>query len=68
MEADLKNGINQAIKAFGSGTRLAEFIGRTPQAIYQWTCIPVVHVDKISRETKIPKWILRPDLYQVGDK
>ena len=64
---DTKNGVKLAINAFGSAVRLAEFIGVTPQAVYQWTVIPDAHVKAISKETKIPKWILRPDRYDKED-
>ena len=43
---------------------MAEAFGVSRQAISKWDRVPIRHVPRITKETKIPRQILRPDLYE----
>lgn len=55
--------ITRAAEALGGVPKLAEELGISRQAIYQWRAIPLEHVAKIERLTKIPLRELRPDVF-----
>ena len=56
-------GLQKAIEKTGSGARLADQLGVTRQALYQWHRIPAERVLEIERITGVPRHELRPDLY-----
>lgn len=56
--------LQEAIRRAGGVTALAESIGLTRSALYQWKRrIPAERVMDIERETGIDRTRLRPDLY-----
>lgn len=56
-------GIKKASEAAGSVIRLAELLGVTRNAIYQWERIPAERVVEVEKLTGVPREQLRPDLY-----
>jgi DNA-binding transcriptional regulator YdaS (Cro superfamily) len=63
-----KTPYRKAIEAAGSISALARALGITRQAVMQWEKpdrqIPAEHVPQIERHTGIPRWQLRPDLWE----
>lgn len=53
----------RAIAKAGGPAKVAVLLGITSQAVSQWQRVPVVHAGKLSRETGIPLWELRPDIF-----
>lgn len=58
--------LQRAIKVFGTSDALAAKLEITPQAISQWTQIPLGRVFDVERVTGIPRHELRPDFF--GEK
>lgn len=56
-----------AAERIGGVPRLAQRIGVTRQAIYQWREVPVERVADIAAATGIARSDLRPDLYALSD-
>jgi len=59
--------IRKAADRIGGVPRLADRIGVTRQAIYQWREIPAERVREIATLTGVARADLRPDLYATGD-
>jgi DNA-binding transcriptional regulator YdaS (Cro superfamily) len=57
------DGLQQAIDAAGGAAALARQLGITVQAISQWRQVPAERVVAVSRATRVPVTLLRPDLY-----
>lgn len=55
--------IADVLVAAGSASALAAQIGITPQALSQWTRVPVARVLDVERITGISRHELRPDIY-----
>jgi DNA-binding transcriptional regulator YdaS (Cro superfamily) len=55
----------RAIKKAGTANDLARLLGITPQAISQWTEIPIKRAPDVSRVTGIPLHELRPDIFDA---
>jgi DNA-binding transcriptional regulator YdaS (Cro superfamily) len=60
---DLKAAVREAQRAAGNGSILADRLGLTRQAVYQWDKVPANHVLRVEEVTGIPRHKLRPDLY-----
>lgn len=60
---DLENGLRLAIDAVGNADKLAKSLGISPQAISQWTRIPMKRVFEIEQITGIRRHRLRPDYF-----
>jgi DNA-binding transcriptional regulator YdaS (Cro superfamily) len=60
---NLRDATKLAIQRAGGGSKLAEKLGLTRQAIYQWQRIPPERVQRVEEVTGIPRHQLRPDLY-----
>jgi DNA-binding transcriptional regulator YdaS (Cro superfamily) len=56
--------LNYIISHYGGVSAMAEAFGVSRQAISKWDRVPIRHVPRITKETKIPRQILRPDLYE----
>ena len=54
--------LQRAIAAVGSRYALARRLEIKPQAVYQWTEVPLGRVAQVSALTGIPVGELRPDL------
>ncbi|MEL0107886.1 MAG: Cro/CI family transcriptional regulator [Rhodospirillaceae bacterium] len=57
--------LKSAAQRLGSVNHLAESLGVTRQALYQWSRIPAERVLEIERLTGIARHDLRPDLYPL---
>lgn len=55
--------LKEAIASAGGGKALARALGVSPQAVYQWSRVPVDRVLEVERFTGIPRGRLRPDIY-----
>jgi DNA-binding transcriptional regulator YdaS (Cro superfamily) len=55
--------LKRAIKKAGNSQKLAEGLGIKPQAVSQWTQIPLGRVFDVERVTGIPHQELRPDFF-----
>lgn len=56
-------GLERAIRAAGGIIALAEKIACTKQNVSQWKRVPSERALQVSRVTKVPLHVLRPDLY-----
>ena len=63
MAKQKSEGLELAIAAVGSSDKLASGLEITPQAISQWTRIPLARVFDVERITGIPHEKLRPDFF-----
>jgi DNA-binding transcriptional regulator YdaS (Cro superfamily) len=52
-----------AIKEAGGVMATAKLLGVKHPSVSRWTRVPVHHVRALSKRTKIPGYILRPDVY-----
>jgi TorA maturation chaperone TorD len=67
-ELDMRDsGLEQAIKAAGGVASLARAIGIAQPSVSNWTRIPAERVLAVEALTRVPRFILRPDLYGTGD-
>ena len=60
---DENSPLARAIKKVGTANELARLLNITPQAISQWTEIPLKRAVDVSRVTGIPLSELRPDIF-----
>ncbi len=56
-------GLERAIKKAEGIIALARLINCTKQNVSQWKRVPAERVLQVSRVTKLPPHVLRPDLY-----
>lgn len=63
---DLKLGVVLAVKACSPQTfaELAQRLGVSSQAVQQWKRVPPERVPSVAAATGVPRWLLRPDLYE----
>jgi DNA-binding transcriptional regulator YdaS (Cro superfamily) len=61
--AKMDSGLKAAIEAAGSKYRLAQSLGIRPQALQTWRRVPPARVLEIEAIWKVPREVLRPDLY-----
>lgn len=59
--------LEKAIVRIGSVSALARAIGVSPQAVSQWTIVPVERLIAVEKATGIPRQELRPDLYEAAE-
>ena len=59
----LADGLQAAIVAAGTKSRLADGLGIKKQSIQNWSRIPAERALQIERLTGVSRTILRPDLY-----
>jgi len=59
--------LTQYLNQRGKLTELAQALGVTPSAIYQWRRVPAERVRDVSRVTGIPLWELRPDIFEAAE-
>jgi TorA maturation chaperone TorD len=60
------HGLEEAIRAAGGVSELARHLGISQPSVSNWTRIPAERVISIESLTKVPRSVLRPDLY--GDQ
>lgn len=60
------DALARAAEAVGGGSKLAEILGLTRQAIYQWRQVPAERLVEIEEATggRVTREELRPDLYR----
>ncbi len=61
------HGLQTALDAIGGPTALSRALGVVPSAITQWTRVPAERVPAVSAATGVPRWRLRPDLYEAPE-
>ena len=60
----MKNALDEALSAVGGRRQLAEAIGLSVQAVYNWKDrVPAERVPAVEQASGVPRWRLRPDLY-----
>jgi DNA-binding transcriptional regulator YdaS (Cro superfamily) len=52
------------IRRAGGPTQMGRIIGRHYTTVLRWQQVPAKHVPAIARATGIPRWEIRPDLYE----
>jgi len=62
-ESPVEVGLRRAIEAYKGVRQMADALGVTEQAVRGYRRIPESHVATVERDTGIPGWELRPDLY-----
>lgn len=55
--------IARVLREYGGPKALADILGVSRQAVWQWQQIPVKYIRQIEKDTGIPRQLLRPDLY-----
>lgn len=58
--------LERAKEEAGNASRLAEMLGLTVQAVYQWKKVPAERCLEVERLTGIPRYELRSDIYGEG--
>lgn len=53
----------EVFRRAGNKNKLAKALDVSRQYISAWNKIPLAQIDKVAEITKIPKKILRPDIY-----
>lgn len=53
----------EVFRRAGNKHQLSKALKVSRQYVSAWTKVPLVHVDRVSKLTKIPKKILRPDVF-----
>ncbi len=56
-------GLDQAIKAVGGVASLARAVGISQPSVSAWSRIPAERVLTVESKTRVPRFVLRPDLY-----
>ncbi len=60
--------LQRAIKAVGASAELARRLGVSRQAVDQWKKVPATRAVDVERETGIPRYELRPDVFPADGK
>jgi len=60
-------GLEEAIECAQSLTSLARRLNMSVQAISQWLRVPPERCAEVERVTGVPRWRLRPDIYEEPD-
>jgi DNA-binding transcriptional regulator YdaS (Cro superfamily) len=55
--------LDEVFAALGSKSKLARGLKMTPQSLQNWRRVPPLRVLDVERETGIPRYRIRPDLY-----
>lgn len=61
-------GLEQAIKAAGGVASLARAIGIAQPSVSAWSRIPAERVLAVEAITRVPRFVLRPDIYGAAEK
>lgn len=59
----LPEAVEKAVVAAGSVDALAAIVGVRRPSIYSWTRIPPQYVRRIADATRLPLYVLAPDLF-----
>lgn len=57
-------GLLAAIEALGSVSGLARGLSISVAAVAMWRRVPAARVPEVSRISGVPRYVLRPDLYE----
>jgi DNA-binding transcriptional regulator YdaS (Cro superfamily) len=60
-------GLEEAINVAGSLTELAARLKTSVQNVSQWRSVPPERCAEVERITGVPRWRLRPDIYETPD-
>jgi len=63
MKTNHKYILEELFRRVGSKSEVARLLGVTRQYVSAWDKVPLTHVAALSKASKIPKKILRPDIY-----
>ena len=68
MKPPVTHSLKRAVDAYGGYREMARSLDLSEQAVRKWQRVPEAHVARVSEDTGIPRWELRPDLYwrEVG--
>jgi len=61
-------GLEQAIKAAGGVASLARAIGIAQPSVSTWSRIPAERVLAVEAITRVPRFVLRPDIYGAAER
>lgn len=62
------SALQKAIAAVGSIAALAELLGITKQAVSAWTRVPADRAQDVESATGVPRYVLRPDLWDAPSR
>jgi hypothetical protein len=57
------DGVRAAREAAGGPTALGRALGLSHVSIVRWQQVPYARLDEVARVTRLPKYILRPDIF-----
>jgi DNA-binding transcriptional regulator YdaS (Cro superfamily) len=60
---EMQEAARRAIAEVGGVTAMARFLGIKHPSVSRWRRVPAERVRAIAKRTKIPGYILRPDIY-----
>lgn len=60
----MDKGLALAIEKAGSRSKLAAILGVSRQAVQVWDQVPIYLVPNVEKMLHIPRWRLRPDLWE----
>ena len=60
----LVDAVKLAARTVGGVSALARSLNISSQAVSQWDRIPAERVPDVARVTRLPRHLLRPDLYE----
>ena len=66
MRHDREPILYDIFKAYGNALLTAKALGVSKQAIAAWKKVPIKHVNKIAKDTGIPREKMRYDIYGEG--
>jgi DNA-binding transcriptional regulator YdaS (Cro superfamily) len=55
--------LEELFRRIGSQSEVSRLLGVSRQYVSAWDKVPLTHVEALSEASKIPKKILRPDIY-----
>lgn len=62
--------VDTLVGEFASQAEMAAFCGVAPSTVYQWRLknkVPAEYVITLERKTGVPRFVIRPDIYPMGE-